>query len=174
MHTEPNESLVQELRKMFLDGATPSRLLQRLLDEPASEETLGPGVVDRYFSAAFGSKVYPLTAATQGEVFSTLHYAYLNGDTLYQMLENLSEWRRGVEGDFWCDDVEAIDARVKLREFSPQADPELARFWDGLDPKAQAYIRACVVSLQVAQEKIHALRLLAERLQQKLVQAEER
>jgi hypothetical protein len=174
MREEVNESLVQELRRMLLDGATPSRLLQRLLDDPSAQGILAPGVIDSYFSAAFGDKVYPLTAA-QGDVFSGLQFAYLNGDALFKMLEDLSEWRLSVEemNSPWCEDIEASDIRGKLQEFDAGKDPYLAGSWDRLDPKAQSYIRQSMVSLAVTQEQVHILRLLAERLQQKLFHLEQ-
>jgi hypothetical protein len=174
MSMEVNEALVQELRRMLLDGATPSRLLQRLLEDPSTEGVLAPGLVDSYFSAAFGNKVYPLTAA-QGEVFSSLHFAYLNGDALHKILEDLSEWRRSVEvaDTTWCDDIEAVDIRLKLREFDAKKDPYLAGSWDQLDDKAQSHIRHCMAALAVAQEQVHILRMLSERLQQKLFRLEQ-
>lgn len=174
MSDQVNDTLVLELRSMLLDGATPSRLLRRLLDDPAAEGVLSPGTVDRYFSAAFGNKVYPLTAA-QGEVFSGLSYAYLNGDALHKMLEDVSEWRQSVEGiaSPWCEDLQASDIRVKLQQFDAKKDPCLAQSWDQLDVKAQSYIRHCLAALRVAQEQGHILRLLAERLQQKLFQLEQ-
>jgi hypothetical protein len=168
MQQEINETLVQELRRMLLDGATPSRLLQRLLEDPSMQGILAPGVIDRYFCAAFGSKVYPILAA-QGDVFSSLQFAYLNGDVLHKMLEDLSQWRSSVEGvnNAWCEDVQAVDSQVKLEEFDAKKDPYLTGSWDRLDAKAQSYIRHCMSALSVAQEQVHILRMLAERLQQK-------
>ena len=159
---------------MLLDGATPSRLIQRVLEEYPTQGIAQITLIDGYFSAAFGNKIYRV-GTVDCAVLSNLQYAYLNGDVLQKMLEELSGWRSSVGGgeECWCDDIEAVDVRARMQEFDGKADPYLGGSWDKLDATAQAHIRQNMASLAVAQEQVHTLRLLAERLQQKLFHIEQ-
>lgn len=172
MVTEIKQDLVQELRALFLDGATPSRLIQRLLEVIPTRGVAQISLIDAYFSAAFGNKIYRV--GTVDDPLSDLRSAYLNGDVLHVMLQDLPTWRPTVDTTdaAWCDDVEAVDIRVKMREFDPSGEPHLASSWDRLDEKAQAHIRHTMASLSVAREQVGILRMLAERLQQKLFHLE--
>ena len=118
MYSDVKPELVQELRQMLLDGATPSRLIRRLLEDDSFKESPSVGVLDHYFSEAFGNKIYQM-AVVDDMNFSDLRYHSLNSDVLHKMLQGMNEWRHlvgSVEAS-WCDDIEAVDARVKMQAF---------------------------------------------------------
>jgi hypothetical protein len=157
MSPDVKPELVRELRQMFLDGATPSRLMRRLLEDDAFKQSHGPALIDVYFSAAFGNKIYRMAIVD-----------------LYTIIQGLREWRstENVE-ESWCDGLEATDVRVKEQEFDGKRDPYLAASWDQLDAKTQSYIRRQMAHAEVAHEKVWILQSLVERLQQKLFHLEE-
>lgn len=168
-----NPDLVQELRRMLLDGATPSRLIRRLLEDDSFKEQPGDALLDEYFSAAFGNKVYRLALLGDAE-FSDLRYAGLNAELSHQVLQGQSEWRQDVETPSlcWCDDLEAVDIPVLLHKFDARADSYLRDAWDQFDARTQAYLRHKFASHQVAAEKVRILQMLVERLQQKVAHLE--
>jgi hypothetical protein len=174
MLAEVKPGLVQELRQMLVDGATPSRLIRRLMEDDSFKASPTPALLDCYFSAAFGNKVYQM-AVVDGVAFSDLRYHSLNSDVLHKMLQGLNEWRHlvgSMEG-CWCEDLEAVDARVKMQAFDGKKDRYLAESWDKLDARAQSYLRHYMAVCEVAHEKVSILQKLVERLQQKLFHLEQ-
>lgn len=169
-----NTDLVNALRTLFADGATPSLLIRRLFEETTQEEA-PTTLLSRYFSEAFGNKAYQIPVIDDPD-FQELRYADLNDELLHQLVQGLPAWKETpeCEGESWCDEVQAIDLRARKAEFDPYKDPYLSQVWDKLDRKAQAYITHQILTARVKHEKIRILSKLAERLQQKVFHLEKR
>src|SRR5579872_2983377 len=87
----PDPVVVSELRLLFQQGATPSRLIQHILERHAGEEHLQFFVQD-YFREAFGVDIVRGVTPFDKDRYDALDYAFLNNDVLAEMIEKQAGW----------------------------------------------------------------------------------
>jgi len=85
--------VVTELRSLFRDGATPSRLIRRIVE-------LHPGethfyLIQDYFREAFGVPIVRGLSRLDDYQRADLRLAYLNQMLLHEMIEKKTEWDHG-------------------------------------------------------------------------------
>src|SRR4051812_45027081 len=113
-------SVIQELRSMFKEGATPSRLIQQIVARHP-EEGNWHGLIQDYFREGFGVPI--VRGLTPGDDFGSidLRYAYLNEDVLHDMVQSRNKWDRELnrsDNGFptWLDSLVATSALERLQE----------------------------------------------------------
>jgi hypothetical protein len=103
MHVDPQ--IVAQLRAMFLDGATPSRLIRHIATRLEGDPTW-PTYVEPYFTEAFSVTTFVMDDIPQADLDRT-DLSELNVDILRDMVGRKTDWRqaiREVSGPVWCDD----------------------------------------------------------------------
>lgn len=167
--------IVAELRAMFLNGATPSRLIRHIADRHETDPEW-PSRVDDYFDAAF--RVVPFVRPLQGPHASSvdvesLDWSDLNGELLRNMVGRRASWKDEVEGPAWCDGLRVAPDDLKLIDgVQPEADPRLSDCWATLPTRAREAIRQAMVNAQGYFEQSQVLVRLVERLQQQVLEME--
>ncbi len=86
MNTNPN--LVTQLRTLFLDGTTPSRLMQFILVQHP-EESKGDKyrLIQYYFEKAFGISFIRILRREESYRIESLRYAHFNEGLMHQIVE---------------------------------------------------------------------------------------
>src|SRR4051812_19487255 len=96
-----DESLVRELRQMFLDGATPSRLMRHVADRHGEDDRLH-FVIQDYFHEAFGIAL--LRLVTSDEDYSPdPRHAHFNRNVIPEMIEHLGDWNTEPLAGSWLE-----------------------------------------------------------------------
>jgi hypothetical protein len=173
MRTDPR--IVAELRSMFLNGATPWRLVRHIASrhdgDPNCADLVGP-----YFAEAFAVTMIALDRGPNPVDLDGPAPPQLDEELLRDMVGRAAVWR-ATPGDAreptWFDglkvspdDLALIDA-IKL-----ESHPALADTWAALPPRAQAAVRQAMVNAQAYHERMKVLARLVERLQQQVVELE--
>ena len=101
-----NQNLVIELRQMFIDGATPTKLMQRIVEHHGQPKKLRFAIGD-YFMEAFGIPLLR-TVGPETDYAPDLAYALWNRDIIPEIISRIDEWNtESLEGtclkDCWCD-----------------------------------------------------------------------
>ena len=167
------EHVVQELREMFLDGATPSRLMMQIQTHHPEEERLYFLIMD-YFQEAFK---LPLVRVSSNNDFSTPsgEHFHFNRDLVHEIVCQLERWKDDDADGSWLDDVNDR-ARTTLREHQERLKTahfeELERIWDQLTDDERGFIIRRIAHKDYLWDKVNTLSRLVERLQQKIVQLE--
>ena len=177
MNTDPN--IVAELRNLFLDGATPSRLMQHILQRhPVESKAEKYRLIQDYFAAAF--RVPHVRNLRRENSYSgeNLQYAFLNEGLLHDILARQSQWNQGRQADHlrqpsWLDTLTATSDEELLKNAQAAPPEELAASWYHLSENERAYICRLRANLNHVYERSRILARLAERLQYKLSRFEE-
>ena len=171
--------VISELRDMFRAGATPSRLIDHVIDRHGnSNETYS--LIQSYFEEAFEVPLVRVSKAIlERPKQDDLQYAHLNFQLLHQMLLHRNTWddRTEVESKaepVWYDPVEVTDRFALIEKARGGNYPELDSVWDKLDPHAKQYIFQLVGSVNICYESAILLTRLCEQLQQRLNELETR
>lgn len=168
------EHIVKELREMFLDGATPSRLMLHVQLNHPEEETLHFLIKD-YFERAFR---LPLVREVRpGDDYTTpsLDHAHFNRDLVHEMVSKLDEWNTEDLSGSWLKDVsERSRKNIKeiRQELASKRFAELDRVWDELTDDERNFIIGRIAHKDFLWFKVNTLSRLVERLQQKIVELE--
>lgn len=160
------ESLVADIRRLFLDGATPSQLMQRIAAQHPNDPRLHFLIAD-YFRAAF--QIPLLRNVVPNEDYSPgARHAHYNRDVIPEIVRLMPEWNsEEVEGG-WLDKVvvrslSEHQARVGAVQFE-----ELGRVWETLNDEEKQFIQRKIAMKDYYWEVLKCLASLAERLQEKL------
>lgn len=170
--------VVAELRSLFKDGATPSRLIRHIVDRHPGEERLHFLVQD-YFREAFAVGLVRISKRALDEPDSAdLPLAFLNIHLTHEMVGTRPKWDRDDSSPAngrpsWLAPLSATDEAALIEQTQPVTLPELAGCWDRLDPIAQAYVRRVLGNADALYERVQILARLAERLQQKVLELED-
>ena len=88
-------SVIQELRSLFKDGATPSRLIQHIVSRHPQERNWH-GLIQAYFREGFGVSIVRGLPPAENYADINLRYAYLNEDLLHEMVHMRSSWDQDI------------------------------------------------------------------------------
>ena len=151
--------LVAELRRMFLEGATPSRLARHVGDLEC------PDRVPAYFQEAFRVAV----------LGSELHAELADAELLRDMVGRNHLWRQpdDLEPVWWDGLTVSPDDLRMVEAIHPEAHPALKDVWPSLPARAQGAIRQAMVNAQAYHERTQVLTRLVERLQEQVVRLEQ-
>jgi hypothetical protein len=170
----PRADVISELRSLFKDGATPSRLIRHIVERHEGERNIHL-LVQAYFLEAFDVPIVRGLNPTDDFLEPDLRYAFLNEQIVHEMIQKRSEWdtTTGTNGTSdWLDSVKATDDQERIRQTQSEPIPELSRCWDQLTPKEQIFIHRSLASANGLYESVKILSRLAESLQQQLAERE--
>jgi hypothetical protein len=168
--------VVGELRSLFKEGATPSRLIRHIVERHQGERFFHL-LIQEYFMEAFGVPIVrglnPIDDFQQAD----LRYAYLNEQLLHEMILRRGEWDNCSNAvtsgtGSWLEALRANDDQERIRQLQETVIPELSRCWAGLSTREQHYIHRSMASANGLHETVKILSRLAECLQQKIVELE--
>jgi hypothetical protein len=167
-----DENLIRQLRQMFLDGATPSRLMRHVADHHGEDERLH-FVIKDYFEEAFGIGLLRYVASDEDYSPDPRH-AHFNRDVVPEIVEHLRDWNPEPTAGSWLEraSVSSLDEHVQRAKAGPP--DELASVWSQLSDEQRLAIVRRIARKNRDWEVIKVLALLAERLQQKVVELEAR
>lgn len=175
MNIQP--SVIEELRSMFKEGATPSRLIQHIVARHPKEGNWH-GLIQDYFREGFGVPI--IRGLSPMETYSDidLRYAYLNEDVLHEMVQSRTIWDRQSNGaedepSSWLDSLEATSALDRLREAERMGTPpDFSESRGGPKENERSGIVLANANYKGRTEMVHILARLVERLQQRIVALE--
>jgi hypothetical protein len=173
-----NPQIIHELRSMFQDGATPSRLIEHLATYHDPSENWFH-FVQTYFRKAFSVGIVPIPDERDRIDFADLNLAHLNKDLVHEMVRTKPLWNidpkaPATELFSW---LGAVSATADPEPNDPSQDlppPQLAQSWSKLDSNAQAFVRRRLANADAYYERVLILARLTERLQQKVTELEKR
>jgi len=173
MNTNP--LVVEELRALFRDGATPSRLIQHIVERHDEEQNCY-SLIQAYFREAFGVNMVRGLRPLDKYQHSDLRDAFLNDDLLHEMVEKQSTWNRAANhrelgNATWLAGLTATSLDDHFHE-AASGMAELGNLWNRLDPKEQAVIQRLIAGNSWKYEQVQILIQLAERLQQRVNELE--
>lgn len=164
--------LVAELRESFIDGATPSELMHRIALRHEGDRCLH-FILRDYFREAFGIPL--LRNVVSDEDYSpAFRHAHYNRDVVPEMIQRMGDWNTTDLTGSWLENVSVgslVDHVQRIKAYPPE---ELKRVWDELSEKEKAYVRRQSARINQSWDVAKSLALLAERLQQKVVELEAR
>jgi hypothetical protein len=167
--------VVEELRALFREGSTPSRLIQHIIERHEGEQNCY-SFIQAYFREAFGVDIVRGLRPLDKYQHSDLRDAFLNNDLLHEIVEKQSTWNLDANhaeaaNASWLAGLTAksIDEHY---DKAAQGVAELGDLWNRLDPKEQAFIQRMVAGDNWNYEQIKILIRLAERLQQRVTELE--
>jgi hypothetical protein len=178
MRTDP--AIVAELRKQFVDGATPSRLIQYILEQhPTDCKGDKYRLIQGYFEEAFRIPLVRNLRRDDSYSSESLQYAFLNESLLHEMIVNEPQWNptpksNQVCSSTWLEPLTATAEEELLNHARSTPPRELADSWNDLGQSERAYILRLIANLTLVHERSTILARLAERLQQKVVDLEKR
>jgi hypothetical protein len=171
-----DSELICELRRLFLDGATPSRLMRLIADRAGDSDRLHFTISD-YFEEAFGVPLVRYVDSDENYSPDPRH-AHFNRDLFPEIIEHLGDWEAQPPAGSWLERAE-VNSRNEHREqlmarLGATGPEELARVWGTLNDKERRAVVLLMAKSDRSWQVIKALSLLAERLQQKVVELEAR
>jgi hypothetical protein len=171
-----NPQLIADLRQMFRNGATPSRLIQHLVLHHHGKDNWFD-FVQASFREAFSVPFVRIPDQLEQVHFHDLSLAHLNKGLVHEMIQTRHLWdtdqgnHAGCHST-WLDSLTAQDDVERFQQLYPAADPLLAKSWSYLDPKAQKQIQMRLANADSYYERVLILARLAERLQQRILELE--
>jgi hypothetical protein len=159
--------VVVELRSLFKEGATPSRLIRHIVERHDDDSDYF-GLIQFYFMEAFAVPIVRGLQPLDDYRHADLRYAFLNDDLLHNMVEKRGEWDTGNGADSWLDSLVAHDGMAQLERARTVVPTELHQCWPSLTPKEREYIHLLIASSRGMSERAKILSRLAECLQQQV------
>jgi hypothetical protein len=163
--------VIEELRSLFIGGATPSRLIKHIVAHHTGEGKLYT-LIQFYFKEAFLTPLIQVSPEMLLDDTQGLRLSFLNVNLIHQMLLTRSEWDREcspvtVARD-WIGELQVHSDEQLISESKPERIPELAKCWGALDETAHRYIQRAFGNAQALHERVQLLARLAEQLQQQV------
>ncbi len=167
-----DEKLIDELRRMFLDGATPSQLMNQIASQHGDDPRLH-FVIKDYFREAFGIQLLR-NVNSDGDYAPHGRHAHFNRDIIPDIVERIEEWNQAsLEGSWLGGNViRSLSEHVEHLE-SARFD-ELDRVWATLNEREKLFIIRKIAMKDYYWEVVKLLASMAERLQEKVINLEER
>jgi hypothetical protein len=170
-------SVIEELRIMFKDGATPSRLIQHIVAQHPHKGNWHALIQD-YFREGFGVQI--VRGLSPAETYGDLdfRYAFLNEDVLHEMVESRRIWDQepeesGAHSSSWLDSLVATSALDRLQEAKQGGvPPDWSESWGRLSDHERNAIVLANSGYKGRAEMVRILARLVERLQQRIVALE--
>jgi hypothetical protein len=167
-------AVIDELRAMFKEGATPSRLIQHVVARHPDERNWY-GLIQDYFREAFGVQIVRGLSPSEHYDDISMRYAYLNEDVLHEIVQKRPEWDQELNDSqalSWLGALAAKDTAERIQELESNESPELVDSWNRVSDKDRATIIRITANLNSRIEMCHILARLAERLQQQVLALE--
>jgi hypothetical protein len=166
--------LVQRLRQLFKDGATPLRLIREVL------AAFGEDTSSRQVRDILGESFQlPLVRLGPSLDLSQQGYRHggLNRTLLVEIVENKERWERLVpssaEESSWMDGLKVTGPEAVRTKLAADSYPGLSReTWAALSPGEQQALLVQLASGLILSEHFEVLCRLAERLQEKIDELE--
>jgi hypothetical protein len=167
-----DKNLVHELRRMFIDGATPSQLMHHIEKQCQDDRRLH-FVIKDYFREAF--RIPLLRNVVSGEGYSpNSRHAHYNREVVPEMIQRIGEWNRtDLEGS-WLEGVSVHSLSEHTERLQTARFEELDRVWDSLSDNEKLFIIRKIALKDYYWDVVKGLASLAERLQERIVALEER
>jgi hypothetical protein len=174
----PDPDLVDKLRIMFVEGATPTRLIEQISGHHAGDSGW-PEYVESYFRSAFSVILLDREwhdRSSDGPI-SEKTAKNLNSRILHEMVGLAYLWRDKVasipNGESWLDGLKlSRDELALIDSIQPESEPALANSWSTLSERTREFIRRSMINSQAYYERTEVLLRLVERLQQQVAHAE--
>ena len=171
-----NPLVIEELRAMFREGATPSRLIQHIVTRHG-EERNWHGLIQDYFKDAFAVPIVRGLKPLDNYHYEDLRYAFLNQDVLHEIIEKQSGWNSEEANTpppatGWLHSLSATNAEEAIKKAESAGMPELADYWDRLDSRERLVLCRLIGGFNRRSEMVKILASLAERLQQRILELE--
>ncbi len=166
------QKIVTEIRRLFMDGATPSQLMERIAREHKDDPRLH-AIIMEYFREAFG---VPLVRnVVPGDDYSpSSRHAHYNPDILPEIVRRMSDWNVESLEESWLNGASVCLLAEHTERLKTAHFEELDRVWDTLDDKEKLFIIRKVALKDYYWDVVKLLAMMAERLQQKIVELEDR
>jgi hypothetical protein len=173
----PDPAIVADLRRLFLAGATPSRLIRLIASRHASDADW-PRYVYSYFWAAFSIVFARIEHQAHNTFLDATDMSRFNEEELHDIVASAKEWLiDSTEDDTlpaWFDSVDVHDDFAVAENINPETHPSLVDSWPLMDEKARQFIRQSMINSQGYYERMRILAKLAERLQCQVINLENR
>lgn len=163
---EASPDVIAELRCMFKEGATPSRLIRHVVERHDGEGHLF-SLIQSCFREAFGIPIVRGLSPVDDYQHADLRYAFLNQQLLHEMIEKRGEWDND-DSESWLDSLTATDDDQRINQVRNVVPGELSRFWTQMTPKEREYIQVMFASSHGMSETIKIMSRLLESLQQQV------
>lgn len=168
MPTRPD--VITELRSLFRQGATPSRLLEFIRDSHPGEGNWFLLAGD-YFAEAFAVPFVRVTNNPDDYSSPGLRHAHLNGRLLHQMIQNRPLWDDRQEASPWLDFLTASDEATLETQAKVAVSARVGDISPPLDPAVLGYLQQTTAQVAMLHERVQILARLAESLQRQIPQA---
>jgi len=172
MQADPQ--IVAELRTMFLNGATPSRLVRHIAARHEGDDW--PAYVDAYFAESFSVTTFATNGHTLNVDLDRIESFEFDVDILRDMVGRIGVWRASVDdapAPAWCDGFSVSSDDLKMNDKTrPESHPALADSWASMTPRAREFVRQAMVNAQGYYERMQVLGRLVERLQEQVIEFE--
>ena len=169
--------IIEELRELFRNGATPSRLMHHVRNRFPGEK-VSMWVIQAYFEQAFClgmvRGISPAMDVTNPRTFPSL-----NKRLILEMVHSRNDWNtlgsHSTDPKSWFDHLEtrSEDEVIEMSRLEPHSFIS-AEGWQALGPDDQQMLRAHFAGNEMVSERVQILATLAERLQQQVEELEER
>lgn len=161
-----DQQLVNELRQMFLDGATPSSLMERIQVHHSEEDNIHWLIKD-YFNEAFD--ISPLRhGSNDGDYAPDSKHAHFVRDVVPEIISNIEKWNHSDLQDTWLNGLSVSTFEEHKKRLATPHFEELDRIWDQLNEREKNFIIGRIARKDYFWDVMKALAALAERLQQKV------
>lgn len=165
-------TVVADVKQLFVEGATPSRLMQCIAAAHPDDPRLHLLIMD-YFREAF--QVPLLRNVIPGADYSPdLRHAHYNRDVVPDLVHRSQGWQTGNLTGSWLDGVAVHSFPEHVARLSESRWQELDRIWDGLTNEERQFIVRKIAMKDYYWDALKCLALLAERLQQQVVELQNR
>lgn len=162
----PEARVIDELRTLFKSGATPSRLVRRIVACHPGEPQLDRLIRD-YFRQAFGVSMFRASSNLLSVPPEQLPFAGINAATIREMVQRRPQWdREAVPKRTWMDG-ESVGDRSPLEQ-----TPEFAAIWEQLDEPARTALNRAIEISHDLSETVGTLSRLVEQLQEQVIALE--
>ncbi len=163
---EVSPEIVAELRCLFREGATPSRLIRHVVERHDGEGHLF-SLIQTYFREAFGIPIIRGLSPVDDYQHADLRYEFLNEQLLHEMIEKRPEWDTD-DTESWLDSLVATEAHQRLREAESQMPSEFKQSWPQMTPQEQRHLVVHFASANANWETVKIMSRLLESLQQQV------
>ena len=165
-----NQSVVAQIRALFVDGATPSQLMRRIAAVHSEDPRLHLIIMD-YFKEAF--QVPLVRNVVSGEDYSpSLRHSHYNRDVIPEMIQRIHYWNSDSLDGTWLNELAVRSLAEHVTRLSDTRCQELDRVWDTLTNDERLFIVRKIAMKDYNWDVMKSLALLTERLQQKIVELE--
>ena len=156
--------VVEELREMFRQGATPSRLCRLIAEHHEGEADL-LFLINEYFHVAFAVPIVRGLDPLADYRHDDLRLAHLNEQLLPAMVQHRGEWD---DGDSWLEGLVASDPADWIRTPPAVPPPDLKGCWETMTPAERNHLRMDWASAAGLAQTVKILSVLCENLQQQV------